>query len=283
MLYDSLSQTVPDTAAALHVWPETAAPCYMSVDRYCQARAGSIASRSGAYHLVGALGVSYPDGVERHFNSCYQFNPEGQLEQRYDKVKLVPFSEQAPYQDHLPFLKAEVLSKYLSFIKTYDVQWWSDFYPGDTAKVFEIPDVTYGVLICFECTFPEYVRKMVRMGADYMVGITNDTWFHNSLGIYMHARIFITRAVENRIWMARSANSGLTFIVDPYGRIRQQLEYNEVGALVGKVGRLEEYSVFTRIGDVAGLVSFLILAAVIAILVVSWLIQKISRRSQSVA
>lgn len=279
VLYDSLTQTVPDTAADLYIWPETSAPCYISNDRYCQSRVGSIAFRSNAYHLVGALGARVDDGRERHSNSCYQFNPQGQIENRYDKVKLVPFSEQAPYQDHLPFLRAEVLSEYLTFIKTYDVQWWSDFYPGDSAELFELPDVSYGVLICFECTFPEYVRKMVLMGSDFMVGITNDTWFHNSLGIYMHARIFITRAVENRIWMARSANSGLTFIVDPYGRIRQQLEYNEVAALTGKVGLLDEYSIFTRIGDVAGLVSFLILALVVAILVITWLIRKLSRRA----
>ncbi|MEE8577902.1 MAG: nitrilase-related carbon-nitrogen hydrolase, partial [candidate division Zixibacteria bacterium] len=131
----------------------------------------------------------------------------------------------------------------------------------------------------FECTFPEYVRKMVRQGASFLVGITNDTWFGNSVGIYQHARIFITRAVENRIWMARSANSGLSFIVDDYGRIRYELGFNEVAALTGKIGLYSEPSVFNQVGDLAGKVSFLMLLSIIAILNLSWLIRKITDRA----
>jgi apolipoprotein N-acyltransferase len=120
---------------------------------------------------------------------------------------------------------------------------------------------------------------MVLDGAEFLVGITNDTWFGNSVGIHMHARIFITRAVENRMWMARTANSGLTFIVDKYGRIRDQLEFNEVAALTGKVGFLDEYSTFTRYGDIAGRVSLLILTLIVAILFLSWLTRKFTKRS----
>ena len=279
VLYDSLSQSVADSGAALMIWPETSAPCYLTTDRGCQSTVGDIAARSGTYHLVGALGLGWADSHRRSYNSCFQFGPDGRMGLQYDKTKLVPFAEAVPYQDHLPFLRAEFLEKYLTFIKTFDVQWWSDFYPGDSAKLFEIPETQYGVLICFECTFPEYVREMVLKGATFMVGITNDTWFGNSVGIYMHSRIFITRAVENRMWMARSTNSGLTFIVDKYGRIREHLEYNEVGVLSGKVGFLEDYSIFTRYGDVAGKVSFLILVAVVAILFLLWIRRKITHRS----
>ena len=279
VLYDSLSQTVADSGAALIVWPETSAPCYLTSDRNCQERVGEIAAGSGTYHLVGALGLGYADNARRSYNSCFQFGPDGRMGMQYDKTKLVPFAEAVPYQDQLPFLRAEFLEKYLTFIKTYEVQWWSDFFPGDSAKLFDIPGARYGVLICFECTFPEYVREMVLDGANFMVGITNDTWFGNSVGIYMHARIFITRAVENRMWMARSTNSGLTFIVDKYGRIRENLEYNEVAVLTGKVGFLDEYSFFTRHGDIAGLVSFLILTTIVAILILTWLIRKITHRS----
>jgi apolipoprotein N-acyltransferase len=216
--------------------------------------------------------------VQHLYNSAYQFAPDGRLEERYDKVKLVPFSEQVPYQDELPFLKKEFLTRYLTFIETYDVQWWSDFYPGEGIKLFEVNDARYGVLICFECTFPEYTREMVLRGADFLAGITNDTWFGNSVGIYMHARIFITRAVENRIWMVRAANSGITFIVDKYGRVRKRLGYNEVGALEGKVELLDGHSVFTEYGDVAGRASFLILISISGILIVIWIARKIIRR-----
>jgi apolipoprotein N-acyltransferase len=112
---------------------------------------------------------------------------------------------------------------------------------------------------------------MIRDGSDFIVGITNDTWFGRSVGIHMHSRIFITRAVENRCWFARVANSGLTYIVDDYGRIREQLEVYEVAALRGKVGKLDGYSIYTKVGDVAGCWSFLITVLIIGILLLSWI------------
>ncbi len=279
-LYDSLAQSASDSAL-LYVWPETAAPCYLSHDRGCQRYIGDIARRSGARHLVGALGAGPVNGEQRYFNSCFQVGPSGLIEKRYDKVKLVPFSEQVPYQDNLPFLKKNFLRKYLSFIETYDVQWWSDFMPGDSSVLFDAGDYHYGVLICFESAFPEYMREFVRKGADFVVGITNDTWFGRSVGIHMHARIFLTRAVENRCWGVRVANSGLTYIVDGYGRIRQELDIYEVAALKGKIRPLAGYSFFTRHGDLAGYASLLIMLSTIGILLAAWLLQKILSRKPS--
>jgi apolipoprotein N-acyltransferase len=269
---------VADSSIKLYVWPETSAPCYLNYNRDCQERIGGIVQRSNGYHLVGALGVTFYRGERRYHNSCYQVGPSGRIEQRYDKVKLVPFSEHVPYQDYLPFLQRKVLRKYLTFIDRYDVQWWSDFYPGKLSPLFHLPEASYGVLICFECAFPEYTRRMIQDGADFLVGITNDTWFGRSVGIYMHARIFITRAVENRCWAVRVANSGLTYIVDGYGRIREQLELYDVAALRGKVRPLEGRSLYTRYGDVVGRFSFLITVAVSGILCARWLVRKVVRR-----
>lgn len=274
-IYDSLTQSVTDNDVNLFIWPETSVPGYISHQPYCRDPVADIARRSGKPHLVGALGAFVSETEEKHFNSCYQFNGRGELTDRYDKVKLVPFSEQVPYQDYLPFLKSEFLRKYLTFIETYDIQWWSDFYPGHgPAKVFELPEATYSVLICFESAFPEYTRQAILDGAQFLVGITNDTWFEQSIGIHMHARIFLTRAVENRTWAVRSANSGLTYIVDKYGRIRSSLEPDEVGVLTGSVRRMDSFSTFTKIGDLAGLFSFLITLSIIGILISAWLIRK---------
>jgi len=273
-LYDSLTQSVADSSVKLYIWPETSAPCYLSHSQPCQARVSDIVRKSEGYHLVGSLGAEYIHGEPHYYNSCYQVNPTGTIERRYDKVKLVPFSEHVPYQDYLPFLQKKFLRKYLTFIDRYSVQWWSDFYPGDSTFLFHLPEGNYGVLICFETTFPEYVRQMILDGADFIVGITNDTWFGRSVGIHMHSQIFITRAVENRCWFARVANSGLTYIVDGYGRVRERLDVYEVAALRGKVGKLDGYSVYTRIGDVAGSWSFLITVLIIGILVLSWIGKK---------
>ncbi len=274
-LYDSLTQSVSNSSIKLYVWPETSAPCYLSHDARCRQRVGDIGRRSGGYHLVGALGATFVDGDPHYYNACYQVNPQGGIEQRYDKVKLVPFSEHVPYQDYIPFLQKKILKKYLTFIDRYSVQWWSDFYPGDSQVLFRLPDATYGVLICFETTFPEYVRRMIVEGADFVVGITNDTWFGKSVGIHMHSRIFITRAVENRCWFVRVANSGLTFIVDGHGRIRQEVDLYSVAAAQGAVSKLDRLSVYTRTGDIAGRVCFLLTLVSVGILLLSWLGQRI--------
>ncbi len=275
--YDSLAQSVTDDDVRLFVWPETSAPCFLSHQRGCREAVGAIARRTNSYHLVGALGAAFEENMtERHFNSCYQFGPDGELDRRYDKQKLVPFSEHVPYQDYLPFLTSEFLSKYLTFIETYDVQWWSDFYPGrDSSLLFELPDAGYAALICFESAFPEFSRQAILDGAEFLVGITNDTWFGQSVGIHMHSNIFITRAVENRCWWVRAANTGLTYFVDGYGRIRGELEPYEVGALSGKITRLSGLSIFTRYGDVAGRFSFLLTISIIGILTTIWIIRKI--------
>ncbi|MFZ5979121.1 MAG: apolipoprotein N-acyltransferase, partial [Candidatus Zixiibacteriota bacterium] len=282
-LYDSLATSAADSETFLFIWPETSAPSYLTHEYAARLRIGRIARRTGAYHLVGAMAAEVREKEQRHFNACFQFDPQGVLQERYDKVKLVPFSEQVPYQDELPFLKRDFLTKYLTFIQKYNVQWWSDFYPGDSMVIFEIPGAKYGVLICYESTFPEYAREMILRGADFIVGITNDTWFGNSVGIYMHARMFLTRAVENRCWMARVANSGISYIVDDYGRVREYLGYNEVAVIKGKIKPLEETpgSYFTRHGDIIGLASFLMLAGLSVILIVVWLTQKILLKKSS--
>ncbi|UCE25003.1 MAG: apolipoprotein N-acyltransferase [Candidatus Zixiibacteriota bacterium] len=274
-LYDSLAQSVADESVELFIWPETAAPCYLSHDGGCQHIIGNTVQRTGASHLVGALGAGTVDGEQRYFNSCYHFDPSGALQKRYDKVKLVPFSEQVPYQDQLPFMKKKFLRKYLTIIDSHDVQWWSDFLPGDSAVLFELGDLRYSVLICFESTFPEFMRQIIWKGADFIVGITNDTWFGRSVGIHMHSRIFITRAIENRCWGVRVANSGLTYIVDGYGRVRDSLGLYEVAVMTGRLKPLEGFSFFTRHGDLIGIWSFLITVSTICILLVTWLFQRL--------
>ena len=276
-LYDSLIQASADSTIKLYVWPETSVPSYLCNDFSSRKRVGNIVAKSNAPHLVGGLASSFVNKKLRYHNACYQFDSTGVIEQEYHKVKLVPFSEHVPYQDYLPFLEKSFLQKYLSFIDNYGVQWWSDFYPGDSPKLFRLNENRYGVLICFECAFPEFVRDRILDGANFMVGITNDTWFGESVGIYMHSSIFITRAVENRCWMTRTANSGLTYIVDDYGRIRDELSLNDVAVLKGKVGLLDSYSVFTRIGDIFGQFSFLITIGIWGILIALWLKRKFIR------
>jgi apolipoprotein N-acyltransferase len=273
-IYDSLSQVDDKTRPALFVWPETSVPGYLSHDHRLRKEVRRIVRSTESYHLIGSLSLDLDSDKKRYYNACFLIDSDGNFAQMHRKVKLVPFSEHVPYQDYVPFMQKEFLRQYLTFIDQAAVQWWSDFYPGDSITLFEIPEASFGTLICFETATPEYVREYFLAGAQFMVGITNDTWFGNSVGIFQHANMFITRAVENRSWMARVANSGWTFFVDPYGRIREQLELYDVETLRGKVGLLDEFSVFTRIGDIAGRGSWLLTISLVAILAVQWIIRR---------
>ncbi len=137
--------------------------------------------------------------------------------------------------------------------------------------MFKAAGSLFGPLICYEVCFPEYVRKQIVDGADFIVEITNDTWFGHSVGIHMHSRAFITRAVENRCWGVRAANSGLSYIVDGYGRIRQEVPLDAVTAMTGNISLLDGFSVFTLIGDVFGKGSLLITILLAFILIIRWI------------
>lgn len=274
-VYQKIIDEIKAPDIDLYVWPETVLPCYLTRDRECEKAMRQLVRKTNSYHLVGTLSARRVNGELRHFNSCYQINPDGRIGPLQEKVKLVPFSEQVPYQNYLSFLRPQRIQEWLSFIKTYDVQWWSDFYPGDSTIIFETDKTSYGALICFESTFPEYSRMLINNGAKFLVGITNDTWFGESVGIYQHARIFVIRAIENRCWGVRSANSGLSFVVDDYGRLRDQLGPYVKGAIVVNISETDGRSVFSRVGDLAGKFSFLILTLTLGILVLSWSVRKL--------
>jgi apolipoprotein N-acyltransferase len=278
-LYDSLAAKTADESPGLIIWPETAAPCYPRLEPKYANWIGNTAKKTGAYHLVGALEMGESDGKKRSFNSAFQFSPDGRMSAAYNKVKLVPFSEHVPYQDYFPFLTREFLENYLTFIKTYQVEWWSDFYPGDSAVVFETDSLRYSVLICFESAFPEYVRECLFKGAEFLVNITNDTWFGRSPGPFQHLRIAVFRAVENRVWIARCANSGISCIIDPYGRETAGAGLFKQAVITSELAPLDEYSIYTKTGPIIGKMSFYITIIIAFSLAVIWLWRRYFRKS----
>lgn len=275
VLFDSLAQVASGDSADLIVWPETAAPCYPRYEPDYRRMLTSTAIKSGAYNLVGALDLDYVNQKDKSHNSAFQFAPDGTMSAPYNKVKLVPFSEHVPYQDYLPFLTRAFLSKYLDLIRTNTIEWWSDFYPGDSAVVFNTDKTKYSVLICFESAFPDYIRQCLLKGAEFLVNITNDTWFGRSAGPFQHMRIAVFRAVENRVWIARCANSGISALIDPYGREEVHAGLYIQKVVSGKVAPLDEYSIFTRIGPVVGRFSLLISSGIFLILIAVWVRKKL--------
>ena len=234
-VYDSLATEAAADGARLVVWPETAAPVYLLYDRRYSLGQTERARASGVPNLIGTMHADLSYTPYHYFNAAVQLEADGEFSQPYLKQKLVPFAEHVPYQDKLPFLQRSFLEKYLTFIKTSDVEWWSDFYPGDSLVSFTFDSTRYIPLICFEVAYPEYVRAALHAGSEFILTITNDTWFRKSPGPYQHERIAIMRAVENRAWLARAANTGFTFFADPYGRVRESLDWYTRGYITGGV------------------------------------------------
>lgn len=146
---------------------------------------------------------------ERHYNSAILFSESGQIIGYYDKLRLVPFGEYLP--EWFPAPLSLLLPPQASLI--------ANFSAGFEPTIFNLPEGKFGVLICFEDTFPELMRNFVKNGAEFMLNITNDAWFGKSSAPYQHAQASVFRAVENRIPIIRCANTGLSVFIDTSGRI----------------------------------------------------------------
>ena len=276
-LYDSLAGIGAKDSADLIVWPETAAPAYPRFEPNYMAVLSETAIRSRAANLIGAIDVDYSSGKRKSYNSAFQFSPDGSISGIYHKIKLVPYSERSPYQEQFPILSRQFLEKYVRVIRMHDVEWWSDFYSGDSIVIFNVDSARYTVLICFESAFPQFVREGVLKGADFIVNITNDTWFGRSPGPFQHMRIAVFRAIENRVWLMRCANSGISAAIDPYGReiVRAGLYVQKV--ISANIYPIKEYSAFTRVGPIVGIVSLYITGLILLLMLIIWSVGKLTK------
>lgn len=235
-VYDSLTREAHDHGADLIVWPETAAPMYLRHELKYYDWVRSLAIELQTYVLVGTLIYEdLPGDRPRYYNGCHQFTPFGETQVPYKKTELVPFSERVPYADYFPAIKNVHLGQ-------------SDFSPGDSLLLFEHPKGNYATLICFELAFSDLCRRFANNGADFFLTITNDTWFGKTAGPYQHMQMAPFRAIENRTWIARCANSGFTFTVDPNGRKYGRSNLGERTIVYGKIGTIAERTFFTKHG-----------------------------------
>jgi apolipoprotein N-acyltransferase len=121
--------------------------------------------------------------------------------------------------------------------------------------VFKGPDYRFGATICWETIFPDLVRQFVKNGAQFMVNLTNEAWFGNTAAPYQFLSISIFRAVENRIFLVRCGNTGVSCFIDPYGRVVDRVKDADGkdifvrGVLTGTVVPLNSNTIYTRYGD----------------------------------
>lgn len=241
--YIALTRSIPEKVDLI-VWPETAAPTYLVKRPYYKELVADLAQEMDTPILTGANDLEWVgENTYRVFNSAFLFDPHTEEIKKFDKIHLVPFGERMPLVDRFPFLERVQLGQ-------------SNFTPGTERVLFQIPKGRFPALICFEAVFPDEVRAFVKEGADFLVNITNDAWFGRYSAPYQHAQMAVFRAVENRISLARCANTGVSYLADPWGRIQQATKIFEDAMIVGEIPLREEESFYTRHGDVFPWVCF---------------------------
>jgi len=244
----ALSRQCADAGALLIAWPETIIPAIMDKAAwpFLLADDGPVYfhkklcehSSEGVYLLVGAPGayIDYSDDYQfqyDRFNSAFLYEPTGdQSIDNYDKIHLVPFGEVVPFEQSMPWVY-DFLMKFSPYDFDYNLT------PGDEFTVFEIKEAAenkeyrFGVMICYEGTIPKIARSFAlddagRKQVDWLVNISNDGWFVRfddeqvipSTELVQHTISCVFRAVENRLAIIRSVNTGISCLIDPLGRIK---------------------------------------------------------------
>ncbi len=239
----------PDLVA----WPESPAPFFQS-DPRLQPALASIATSRDAAMVVGAVGTDYSEKKNewRYYNSALILNSMGEFVGRYDKIHLVPFGEYIPFR-HLLWFARKLTGRVGSFTR------------GKKHKVFVLNGHRYGVFICYEAVFANEVRKFARNGAQVFVNISDDGWYGNTSAPWQHLNMARMRAIENRRWLLRDTNNGVTAAIDPDGRVEQSIPRHCVDALPARFGFNSKLTFYTVHGDV-----FAWLCAILAIGAVLW-------------
>jgi len=226
----------PGSQSVTHViWAETAVPFLLPDSlQVLEAVAGVVPP--GGVLLTGAPRRAEVGGVTRLWNSLFAIEDSGEVAAVYDKRHLVPFGEYVPLRAILPFIKL--------------TEGGRDFSPGVGPRSLRLPGLPeVSVLICYEVIFP---GRVVDAGSDakWLLNITNDAWFGTSSGPYQHFAAARLRAVEQGLPLVRAANTGISAVVDPYGRVVGRLELNRSGVIDAPLPKaLEKATLFSRLGD----------------------------------
>jgi apolipoprotein N-acyltransferase len=225
------------------VWPEAPAPFYEQDPRFLKAMA-EVAHADQAPLIVNGIGSDFSrdQGQWLDHVSAMIFRADGQEIGRYDKIHLVPFGEYVPFSKVLFFAH-----KLTGRVGLYT--------PGVERNVFLLDTQNggshrYGVFICYEAVFADEVRQFARHGAEVFVNISDDGWYGDTSAPWQHLNMTRMRAIENRRWILRDTNTGVTAVIDPYGSVRQSIPRHEEDALPAEFGFRDDMTFYAAHGDV---------------------------------
>jgi apolipoprotein N-acyltransferase len=220
----------------LVVWPEFAMGFYLNQNSLLRTQLSAFAQQLNTFLLLGAPRIEAASNGNQYYNSAYLLTPTGEVADVYDKIRLVPMAE---YRVGLSTVPPERPG-----------QPPTEFTAGSRSTVFSLPHGSFGVMICYEATYPHLARRLVRNGAQLLVNISNDTWLAagGRAAIAQHFSMVVFRAVETRRYLARSATSGVSGFIDPTGHALQLSEVEDQ-AIVGNIFPRQELTFYVRYGD----------------------------------
>jgi apolipoprotein N-acyltransferase len=215
----------------LIVWPEMPAPLYIDRDPALGDRLARLA-RAARTPVLATVVAHTPTGEP--LNSAVLVSARGDVVDRYDKIQLVPFGEFVPS-----------LFGWVNRITSET----GDFAPGSRVVVFPSGEHRFGAFICYESAFPHLVRQFARGGAEALINLSNDGYVGRSAAREQHLKLVRMRAIENRRWIVRATNDGITAAIDPAGRVTQRLEPYREATARARFAWSRETTFYTRHGD----------------------------------
>jgi apolipoprotein N-acyltransferase len=243
-------------APPLIIWAENPAPFYFTRDQVFRNAVERMARQGRGYVVVNTV-VPLGSGYSEITNSAVVVDPEGREILQYDKMHLVPFGEYVPawaFPDMIGKITAEV----------------GNFVPGTSYRVAPTPEGTIGIFICYEDIFPQLVRRIALAGAQVLVNISNDTWYGDSAAAFQHLEMARFRAIENRRYLLRATNDGITALIDPYGRVEKQIARHRTAVLPANFSYRRGQTFYTKHGDVFAWLCTALAGAIVLVAMLSF-------------
>jgi apolipoprotein N-acyltransferase len=244
--YFRMTRTASDKHVDILLWPETAIPSLLLFDYNLMISIKNLLNEIKTYLVVGTVDIEPKSNLI--FNTAMIFSPQGNMEGKYYKMHLVPFGEYLPWRKYLE--KIPGLNEIVKPI--------SRFTQGQEPVLFKTPYINFSTVICFESIFPDISRKCMIQGAQCIIVLTNDAWFERSAAPYQHNIISVFRAVENHTFVVRCANTGVSGVIDPLGRIIESTPIYEDRIIYGQIFPHCATTFYTFHGDLFALICFII-------------------------
>jgi apolipoprotein N-acyltransferase len=233
--------------AQVVVWPESSTPFFFEENRVGAEQVRTVARQARVPILLGSDQIEYGP-PEKFYNAAFLVRADGTTAGAYRKIHLVPFGEYVPLRNLL-FFAAPLVKEV------------SEFSPGDSAVLLPVNGHLVSTAICYEIVYPALVRRFVAAGSELLTTITNDAWFGRTSAPYQHFAQASMRAIENGRYLVRSANTGISGVVDPYGRVVAQSRIFEQAVIVSQARFLQTSTFYARHGDVFAYASVVVAVA----------------------